>query len=220
MMAHRATSASDGPTLQSNPENADIQVSSSVHLDASAKRPSLKEPSMSPFARLARLISLAAILSGVLLAGLSLMAGGAALAGGFQTTRTPEQTTPPKQKTPPRTYAAPAARMPVEGDEDQMMAAELGNSEMRVKEAMQNVEAAQANLSRARTRRYPRGAALEEIRTHLSDSERERDTAQNDFLKLVETARQAGMPAGTMMRYMDLADRVRQDQQARAAAGR
>jgi hypothetical protein len=220
MMAHRATAASDGPVLQSNPENADIQVSSRVHLDASAKRPSLKEPSMSPFARVARPISLAAILFGVLLAGLSLMAGGAALAGGFQSNRSPGESTTSTQKTPPPAYAAPAARMPVEGDEDQMMAAELANAEMRVKEAMQNVEAAQANLTRARTRRYPRGAALEEIRTNLSDSQRERDTAQNDFLKLVEKARQAGMPAGTMMRYMDLADRVRQDQQARATASR
>jgi hypothetical protein len=164
--------------------------------------------------RLFRLVRPSALSGGVLIAGLSLMVGTAALSGGFQSNRSPDQ--PSQQKQEPPTYAVPAARMPVAGDEFHEITTELINSEMRVKESMQYAETMQSTLSRARTRRYPRGAALEDLRAKVTQAASERDTAQNNFLQLVETARRAGVPNGTLVRYLDLADLVRQDQQRRA----
>lgn len=132
------------------------------------------------------------------------------LAGGFLESGRSESS---KQSSAPE-WAVPAAREPVEGedmDELQILAAKLQNAENRAKEAIQNAETAQYQLTRARTRNYPRGEALEELRKQAQDTRRERAAAADDFSKLVEEARRAGMPMGTLSRYMDFDDRLRKE---------
>ncbi len=124
-----------------------------------------------------------------------------ALAGGFLDNSKPEE--PVKH-----TWAVPAKRMPVEGDGTDAMVARLENARMRVEESQQNVETARFDLGRARTRRYPRGDKLKEIQDRVVDMVEERDAARSDFVELVTEARAAGVPAGTLMPYMDLSDEI------------
>jgi hypothetical protein len=114
------------------------------------------------------------------------------------------------------TWAVPAARKPVEGEGTEALAAELHNAELRVQEALQNAETAAYQLKRARTRSYPRGQALEDLKRQDQETRRERTAAANEFSALVERARRAGVPMGTLSRYMDLDDRI---QKERAASG-
>jgi hypothetical protein len=139
--------------------------------------------------------------------GLALAAPG--FAGGFLDTSEPKD---PEQPT----WAAPAKRLPVEGEGADAAEAKLKNAEMRVREAQQNAATAEWAYTRARTRRYPRGEALEEIRTRLAEMNDELVTAEREFVDIVEEARRAGVPAGTLMPYMDLADEIRRDQALRA----
>jgi len=109
-------------------------------------------------------------------------------------------------------WAVPAKRMPVEGDGAEAMAAQLENGKMRVQEAQQNVTMAEHTYTRSRARRYPRGEALQEIRNRVVEMKKERDDAERDFVALVDEARMSGVPAGTLMPYMDLADSIRRGQ--------
>ena len=136
------------------------------------------------------------------------LAAPATFAGGFLEAGSGK---PKTQETP--TWAAPAARQPVEGEGVEALAAELHNAELRVLEAMQNAETARYQLGRARTRNYPRGEALEELKQQDQEARRERATAAGDFSTLVERARQEGVPMGTMARYMDLDDRLRKERE-------
>lgn len=115
------------------------------------------------------------------------------------------------------TWAVPAKRQPVEGEGTDALQARLSNAEMRVKEAMQNAAAADYQYTRARTRRYPRGEALQEIKDRVGKMQSELTEAENDFMGLVEEARREGMPMGTLMPYMDFSDQIRKNQSARAA---
>lgn len=117
------------------------------------------------------------------------------------------------------TWAAPAKRMPVEGEGTDALEARLQNAEMRVREAMQNAAAADYNYTRARTRRYPRGEALQEIKDRVVEMRDELVAAENDFMSMVDEARAGGVPMGTLMPYMDLSDEIKKNQATRAAGG-
>lgn len=142
-------------------------------------------------------------------AALGLVLAAPGFAGGFLDTSEPSD---PEQPT----WAAPAKRLPVEGEGADAAEAKLKNAEMRVREAQQNAATAEWAYTRARTRRYPRGEALEEIRTRMAEMNDELATAEREFVDLVEEARRAGVPAGTLMPYMDLADEIRRNQALRA----
>jgi hypothetical protein len=144
------------------------------------------------------------MLGAVLATALTLVAP-AAWAGGYLKPGTSGET-----KQAP-TWAAPAARMPVEGEEGEAIAAELHNAEQRVLEALQNAETADYQLTRARTRNYPRGEGLQTLKVQDQDARRERNAAANDFSALVERARREGVPMGTLSRYMDLDDRLKRE---------
>lgn len=106
-------------------------------------------------------------------------------------------------------WAVPAKRMAVEGDDASALQAELHNAQLRVVEAQQNETTAEWAYTRARTRNYPRGDALVEMRTRYTELSKERADAEKSFLELVDRARQAGIAPGTLSPYMDLADEIR-----------
>jgi hypothetical protein len=151
------------------------------------------------------------------LAALILLAASAAGAGGFLSPGT--QNDEASKAKPKSEFVAPAKRMDVQGDGVEAKLAELKNAEMRVVEGWQNASTADAQLRRARTRRYPRGEALEEIRQQAIELGTEKVAAESNFLQTVEDARRAGVPMGTLSRYMDLADTIRSRQAARQAGG-
>jgi hypothetical protein len=134
-----------------------------------------------------------------------------AAGGGFLDNSKPAQAEPPE-------YAAPAARKPVEGDDNAAWEAQLHNAKLRVEEAHQNYTAADYALTRARTRRYPRGDALEAMRSQTADLRREQAAAEADFSNVLEDARQSGVPAGVLMDYMDFDDEIRRRQASREAS--
>ena len=95
--------------------------------------------------------------------------------------------------------------------------AELENAEARIRRAWHNVATAQVLLTHARVRRYPRGEPFFEIRDRVTFLEAERDTAEDEFLALVERTRRGGMPAGTLSTFMDFSDEIRRDRASRNA---
>lgn len=144
--------------------------------------------------------------------GLGLALGGPALADGYLDNDTPKEPTKPE-------WAVPAKRLPVEGEGVDASEAKLKNAEMRLREAQQNATTAEWAYTRARTRRYPRGDALMEIQQRAADMKKELADAEREFMDTVEAARRDGVPAGTLMPYMDIADQIRRDQAARQANG-
>jgi hypothetical protein len=106
------------------------------------------------------------------------------------------------------TYAAPAARKPIEGEGSDALEGALYNANLRVQESRQNYETALYSYKRARTSNYPRGAALEKIRVRLADMEKERDAAENDFLAAYDAARRGEVPAGVLMSYDELEEEI------------
>lgn len=140
---------------------------------------------------------------------MDLAAPNQARAGGFLEESKPKNTDKPS-------FVEPAKRKAVEGDGLGAVEAELSNAKLRVSEAIQNAEAARYNLKRARNRRYPRGEALEELKKGAIETDKERRTAEREFKAMLEKARRAGVPAGTLMPYVDYSDWI--DQQAAAAA--
>jgi hypothetical protein len=121
------------------------------------------------------------------------------------------------QETAPRNtdrqeYVVPAKRQDVQGEGLDAIEAELSNAQLEVSEAIQNEEAAARILKRARHRNYPRGAALEQLRTDSAETRKERSTAEQGFRATLQQARQAGVPNGTLMDYVDYADWLDQQQ--------
>lgn len=125
----------------------------------------------------------------------------AASAGGFL-----DDTSSRKSEQPQ--YAVPAKRQEVEGDGVEALSAELSNAKMRLGEAIQNESSAAYNLQRARTRRYPRGEALEELRKGAVDTASERRAAEQDYRAMIEKARREGVPAGTLMGHYDYLETI------------
>jgi len=166
-------------------------------------------PSLAAFATPASLRRVARMLASV---GLGLVLATPALAGGFLDDDAPKETARPE-------WATPAERVPVEGEGADAAEAQLKNAEMRLREAQQNAATAEWAYTRARTRRYPRGEALQEIETRMADMKKELAEAEREFMNTVEAARREGVPAGTLMPYMDLADQLRREQAARPAEG-
>jgi hypothetical protein len=140
-----------------------------------------------------------------------------AAGGGFLENSKPNDNSKAKEVQRPE-YAVPAARKPVEGDAFAAWEAQLHNARLRVEEAQQNHTAADYALTRARTRRYPRGEALDQLRAQTADLLREQAAAETDFNQLLEDARRAGVPAGVLMDYMDFGDEIQRRQAARDAS--
>jgi len=113
-------------------------------------------------------------------------------------------------------FVAPAARKPVEGDGDDVIQARLHNAELEVREAHQNTEAAEWGYNRARTRRYPRGEALQALRDRRDSMRQDRDVAEQSFTRMVDEARRSGVPIGTLSNYMDLVDEIERQRKVRA----
>jgi len=133
-------------------------------------------------------------------AGWLTAASGAGAAGFLSNTE------PKSEETP--SFAAPAARKPVEGEDEDALAAGLYNASLAVKESRQNAETAQYAYTRARTRGYPRGEKLQAIKDRLVKMERERDEAERSFLAAFEKARGGGVPAGVLSPYYDLEEEI------------
>ena len=150
-----------------------------------------------------------------ILVAVSIVCPGAAAAGGFLS----PGKTDADEASPKREYVAPAKRMDVQGDGVDALIAELKNAEMRVREAWQNAWTAEEEYTRARTRRYPRGTALEEIKQRTYDMGREQIAAEQEFSKLVEKARRGGVPMGTLSPFMDLDREIGRRQQSRQGGG-
>jgi len=143
--------------------------------------------------------------------GLSLLLAPAALADGYLASRVPEPTSPP-------TWAEPGEPIPLEGTGWTPVVAALANAEARVRRAWHNVVTAKKILTRAKTRRYPRGEPFIEVRERVVSLEAERKAAETEFVTLVEQSRRDGMPAGTLSPFMDFADEIDRDRARRAAA--
>ncbi len=141
----------------------------------------------------------------VILGAVALVLASAVQAGGYLDESEPSTAEKP-------TWAVPAKRMAVEGDDASALVAELHNAKLRVTEAQQNETTAKWNYSRARNRNYPRGEEFVEIRTRYADSTKEREEAEQSFLELVDRAHQAGVAAGTLSPYVDLAEEIQSQQ--------
>lgn len=135
---------------------------------------------------------------------------GGASADGYLGSRVPEPS-------PPLYWEEPGEPIPVEGTGWTPVIAELENAEARIRRAWHNVATAQVLLTHARVRRYPRGEPFFEIRDRVTFLEAERDTAEDEFLALVERTRRGGMPAGTLSPFMDFSDEIRRDRASRNA---
>jgi hypothetical protein len=170
-----------------------------------------RHPSKAPRRRIRTFTALAWPMVGVLalVPMMDLATPSEARAGGFL-----EESKPKNINTP--TYVEPAEREAVEGDGTAPLEAELSNAKLRVSEAIQNADAAEYNVTRARTRRYPRGEALAELQEGAVETKKERQEALQAFKATLEKARQGGVPAGLLMPYLDYSDWL--DQQAAAAA--
>ncbi|MCH2186487.1 hypothetical protein MK280_11520 [Myxococcota bacterium] len=107
------------------------------------------------------------------------------------------------------TWAAPAKRLEVSGlSEDEALLARLENARMRLLEAEQNAVTANFNLTRARTRRYPRGEGLRELQERQATWEREQREAEVDFLRLLDEARRQGVGSGRLLPFEEIADEI------------
>lgn len=142
-----------------------------------------------------------ALLASAVVAGAWIVTGSAAQAAGFLSNDEPKQQERPS-------YDAPAARKPVEGDGAAALEAELYNASLAVKEARQNLETAQYNLTRARTRGYPRGTGLLELKEAVKRMETEKEDAERNFLDVFARARTGGVPAGVLSSYYDLEEEL------------
>jgi hypothetical protein len=115
--------------------------------------------------------------------------------------------TEPKSQEKP-SFAAPAARKPVEGEGAEALESELYNAGLAVRETRQNLETAQYAYKRSRTRGYPRGDKLLEIKGRLAKMETERDEAERSFLAAYEKARAGGVAAAFLSDYYDLEEDI------------
>jgi hypothetical protein len=118
---------------------------------------------------------------------------------------------------PPPTWIEPGEPIPVEGTGWTPVVAALENAQARVRRSWHNVATAQSLLTHARIRRYPRGEPFFEIRDRVIFLEAERESAENEFVALVEQSRRDGMPAGTLSSFWDFADEIRRDRASREA---
>ena len=125
-----------------------------------------------------------------------------ALAGGFLSPRSSASEQRP-------TWAVPAKRLEVSGlSEEEAPLARLENARMRLMEAEQNAAVAHFNLTRARTRRYPRGEALKELQERQAAWQREQREAETDFLRVLGEARRRGVGSGRLLPFDEIADEI------------
>ena len=72
----------------------------------------------------------------------------------------------------------------------------------------QNAAAANFNLTRARTRRYPRGEALKDLKERQAAWQREQREAETDFLRVLGEARRRGVGSGRLLPFDEIADEI------------
>ncbi|HIF97549.1 MAG TPA: hypothetical protein EYQ54_11075 [Myxococcales bacterium] len=118
---------------------------------------------------------------------------------------------------PPPTWIEPGEPIPVEGAGWTPVVATLENAQARVRRSWHNVATAQWLLTRAKIRHYPRGEPFFEIRDRVIFLEAERESAENEFVALVEQSRRDGIPAGTLSSFWDFSDEIRRDRATRKA---
>ncbi|MDG2049395.1 MAG: hypothetical protein P8M78_04460 [Myxococcota bacterium] len=106
-------------------------------------------------------------------------------------------------------WAAPAKRLDVAGlSEEEASLARLENARMRLLEAEQNAAAATFNLTRARTRRYPRGEGLTALKQRQAEWQLEQREAEKDFARFLDQARREGVGAGRLLPFDELAEEI------------
>ncbi len=130
------------------------------------------------------------------------------LAGGFL-----DNSTPSNQKQRPE-YAPPAALKEVEGEGVDAWKAKLENAVTILREARQNSNTADYNLTRARTRRYPRGEGLQELRDLQARFAKELVEARAALDETIEEARRAGVPSGILADYWDIQEQIEAERAA------
>ena len=118
---------------------------------------------------------------------------------------------------PSPTWMEPGEPIPIEGAGWTPVVAALENAEARVRRSWHNAATAQLLLTHARIRRYPRGEPFFEIRDRVIFLEAERESAENEFIALVERSRREGMPAGTLSSFWDFSDELGRDRARREA---
>ena len=109
--------------------------------------------------------------------------------------------------------APPAARSPSPDDALSAWRAKLDDAQRRVTNAQSNERIANQNYSRARSRRYPRGEALQEIKQQQVQTRLEREEAEQDFSVVLEQARRAEVPTGILAPYMDFEDQMQESRE-------
>ena len=129
------------------------------------------------------------------------MAVGLAQAGGFLQPRTSAAEERPQ-------WAVPEKRLEVTGSDEQATLARLENARMRLLEAQQNAQTANFLLTRARTRRYPRGEALRQIQDQVAQWNQESQEAQAAFRSLLGQARRQGIGPGSLRPFTELAEQM------------
>jgi len=141
--------------------------------------------------------------SGLILAciGTVAMTAGLAQAGGFLQPQTSASEQRPQ-------WAVPEKRMEVTGVDEQASLARLENARMRLLEARQNAQTASFLLTRARTRRYPRGEALRQIQDQVAQWNQEEQEAQTAFRSLLGQARRQGIGPGLLRPFTELAEQI------------
>jgi hypothetical protein len=138
----------------------------------------------------------------VLLLGSFSIPASLAMAGGFLSPRSSASEERP-------TWAVPAKRLEVSGlSEEEAPLARLENARMRLLEAEQNAAAANFNLTRARTRRYPRGEALRALQERQAAWQLEQREAETDFLRVLGEARRQGVGSGRLLPFDEIADEI------------
>ena len=153
--------------------------------------------------RIARVVALSAWLGIVLFAG-------NVVADGYLDSPFPKPVAPP-------TWIEPGEPIPIEGTGWTPVVAALENAEARVRRSWHNAATAQELLTHAKIRRYPRGEPFFEIRDRVIFLEAERESAENEFIALVERSRREGMPAGTLSPFWDFSGEIRRDRAQREA---
>lgn len=129
------------------------------------------------------------------------LVSGLAQAGGFLQPQTSAAEQRPQ-------WAVPEKRLEVTGGDEQATLARLENARMRLLEAQQNAQTANFLLTRARTRRYPRGEALRQIQDQVAQWNQESQEAQAAFRSLLGQARRQGIGPGPLRPFTELAEQI------------
>jgi hypothetical protein len=77
----------------------------------------------------------------------------------------------------------------------------LTDAQARLEQARGHAAASEQALARARHRRYPRGAAFDQLVADADDARKKLRAAEAELPELLEQARQAGVEPGVLRRF-------------------